>query len=270
MLACDTLLGMRLPVCLLACAAVACGGDDAPPGMTVDAPPGTSDGPTADVPEVAGDFSCATTAWPTTAPDPLAVVGRVTDPVAMANVGNATVELRRKTDDMLLVSGGASGTGVFAFNLATGGTATAIVRKATLAGRLDAYTYDPFAVHDATTATRNILSVTATELDGWYQAAAVTRDAARGTLLVEVLDCAGIPVLGTTVTTTGAARALYFDDFMAPDAAATATSASGMVVLLNVPASMSADVTITAGSRTYRAWPVGSIAGAFTSSTRYP
>jgi hypothetical protein len=261
---------MRLAGSLLACAAVACGGDDGPPGMTIDAPPAATDGPTADVPEVAGDFSCATTPWPTNAADPLAVIGRVVDPIAMSNIGNAAVEIRRKSDGMLLVSGNASGTGVFAFNLATGGNAQAIVRKATLAGRLDAYTYDPFAIHDATTATRNIPSLTAAELDGWYQTAGVTRDAARGTILVEVLDCAGLAVIGTTATTTGAQRALYFDDFMAPDAAATTTSASGMVALLNVPAATSAEVTITAGSRTYRAWPVGSVAGAFTSSTRYP
>lgn len=239
------------------------GGDDVPPNDGK-LPDSSHDGT-----ELAGDFSCAGTAWPTTAPDPLSFTGRVTDPVTTNPAGPAAVELRRVADDGVLAMGTSTASGIFAFNVVTAGAAPKLYRKATLAGHVDGYTYDPFAVFDGNQSGRGIYAPVPASRDAYYQAAGLVADAAKGTVLVEILDCAGLAVAGATVDTGAAAGRVYLDDGGAPAAALAATSSVGTVVLLGVPAG-ALDVAVHAGSRTYRAWPISSRAGAFVYSPRLP
>ncbi len=222
-----------------------------------------------DITELSGDFTCSGVAWPTTAPDPLSVIGRVTDPVAMSNVGGALVELHRTSDDALLVMGAAATNGIFAFNVATAGTAPALYRKATLAGHLDGYTYDPYAPFDTSHSSRGIYTPTPASRDTYYAAAGIPNDPARSTVLVEIIDCIDLPVYGATVEAPGATRIIYLDDGGAPSGSATSTGSPGIAVVLGVPAGV-IDITVHAGSVVYRVLPVTSRANAFVYSPRLP
>jgi hypothetical protein len=204
--------------------------------------------------------------WTATAPDPLSVTGRVTDPVAIANVGGAAVEIHRSSDDGLIVMGTAASNGVYAMNVPTGGTAPSIYRKATLAGHPDAYSFDPYAPWDGNHSGRGIYSPTAANVATYYAAAGLTADPANSTVLVEVLE---LTVYGATLDAPGAARVLYFDDGGQPSAAATATGGFGTAVVLNAPAG-ALDITVHAGSVIYRARAIASRAGSFAYSPRLP
>ncbi len=252
---------------LAACGGGSGSGDDVPGD---DQPPGDAKRDSAiDVTELAGDFSCATVPWPATAPDPLSVIGRVTDPVGATNVGDATVEIHKRSDDSLVVSGTAASNGIFAFNLATGGTAPAIYRKATIAGRLDGYTYDPYPPFDTNHPNRGIYAPTAANRDTYYAAAGIAADPAKATVLVEIFDCLDLQVYGATIDAPGAAKVIYLDDNGAPSAAQFSTGSPGVAVALNVPPGP-ADITVHAGSVVYRAVPVTSRANSFLYAPRLP
>ncbi|MBL9016210.1 MAG: hypothetical protein JNL83_18625 [Myxococcales bacterium] len=239
------------------------GGDDQPPtdAKRMDA--------AIDITELIGDFNCVTTPWPSTAPDPLSFSGRVTDPIGMVNVGGATVEVRKTSDDSVVVTGAAAANGIFAFNVATLGVAPAVYRKATAAGHLDGYTYDPFPPFSAKYAGRGVYAPTAANRDMYYTAAGLTADPAKGTVLVEVFDCIDLTVYGATVEAPTAGRVLYLDDGGLPSGTATATGSPGIAVLLNVPAGP-LDATVHAGSVVYRASSVVVRANAFVYSPRLP
>ena len=131
-------------------------------------------------------------------PIPLSVIARVTDPVNGANVGGAAVEIHKPSDDALLVMGTAATNGIFALNVATAGVAPAIYRKATLAGRLDGYTYDPYPPFDTNHPNRDIYAPTAANRDTYYAAAGIASDPAKSTVLVEIFDCLDLQVYGAT------------------------------------------------------------------------
>lgn len=238
-------------------------GDDQPPGdaKRMDA--------SIDITELIGDFNCVNTPWPTTTTDPLSFQGRVTDPIGMANVGGAAVEIRKLSDDSVVVMGTAATNGIFAFNVPTGGAAPAVYRKASLAGRLDGYTYDPFPPFDANHAGRGIYAPTAANRDMYYAAAGITADPAKGTVLVEVFDCIDLQIYGATVEAPTAGRVIYLDDGGMPSGSATATGTPATAVLLNVPVGM-LDATVHAGSVVYRPRPITVRANAFTYSPRNP
>ena len=263
---------MRTLPCLLLVVAWGCGGgggggggggDDEPPS---DARPIDS---SIDITELIGDFNCVSTPWPTTAPDPLSFAGRVTDPIGMVNVGNATVEVKKTSDNSVVVMGTAAANGIFAFNVATAGTAPAVYRKATAAGHLDGYTYDPFPPFDTKYAGRGVYAPTAASRDMYYAAGGITADPSKGTVLVEVFDCIDLTVYGATVEAPTAGRVIYLDDGGAPSGTANATGSPGIAVLLNVPAGP-LDATVHAGSVVYRAAPVVVHANAFVFSPRLP
>ena len=263
---------MRTLPCLLLVVAWGCGGgggggggggDDEPPS---DAPRKDA---AIDITELIGDFNCAGTPWPTVAPDPLSFTGRVTDPVGMTNVGGANVEVNKTSDDSVVVMGAAAGNGIFAFNVATAGVAPSVYRKATAAGHLDGYTYDPFPPFDVKYAGRGVYAPTAASRDTYYAAAGITADPAKGTVLVEVFDCIDLAVYGATVEAPTAGRVLYLDDGGLPSSTATATGSPGIAVLLNVPAGP-LDATVHAGSVVYRPSAVVVRANAFVFSPRLP
>ena len=238
-------------------------GDDQPPGDAkhLDA--------AIDITELSGDFACNNVAWPATAPDPLSLIARVKDPVSAATVGGATVEIHKRSDDSVLVMGTATTGGLYALNVATGAVAPAIYRKATLAGQLDGYTYDPFPPYDTNHSNRDIYAPTAANRNTYYAAAGITADPAKGTVLVEIFDCLDLQVYGATIDAPGAAKVIYLDDNGAPSAAQFSTGSPGVALALNVPVG-AVDITVHAGSVVYRAVPVTSRANSFIYAPRLP
>jgi hypothetical protein len=165
--------------------------------------------------------------------------------------------------------GTAATNGIFAFNVATAGTAIGLYRKATLSGHLDGYTYDPFAPFDGNHSGRGVYAPTAASRATYYAAAGVTPDPAKSTVLVEIFDCIDLPVYGATVEAPTAGTIVYFDDSGAPSTSATATGSPGIAMLLNV-APGPLEVTVHAGSVVYRSVPITSRANAFLYSPRLP
>jgi hypothetical protein len=233
------------------------------------------DAPTVDA--APPEFGCSGVAWPTTAPDPLALNGRVLSPASASPIGDVTVAMQRISDDSpvgsTISTNGGAFAGTYSIAAATGGVALATYRKATSAGQVDAYAYDPFAVYNLTSGNLTVYSPTPAELDGYYTAGGVTNDPAKGTLQINVVDCSGVPLHDATVTVTGAARVLYLDDQGAVDMARTTTSKVGVAIVLGVTPGV-VDVAIQDGTSTpgvaFRAWPVTSFANSYTSSLRYP
>ncbi len=239
-------------------------GDDQPPGdaKQLDA--------SIDVTELSGDFTCATTAWPSTAPDPLSLIARVKDPVGATTVGGAAVEIHKRSDDSVLVMGTTTAMGgLYALNVATAGAAPTIYRKATLAGRLDGYTYDPYPPFDTNHPPRDIYAPTPANRATFYAAAGITADPAMSTVMVEIFDCLDLQVYGATIEAPGAAKIIYLDDSGAPSAAQFSTGSPGIALALNVPAG-AIDIVVHAGSVVYRAVPVTSRANSFVYAPRLP
>lgn len=242
------------------------GGDDQPPDDA------THKDAAIDITELAGDFACNNVAWPTTAPDPLSLIARVKDPIGATNVGGANVEIRKRSDDSVLVMGtataGSTG-GLYALNVTTGGMAVPIYRKATLAGQLDGYTYDPFPPYDTNHSNRDIYAPTAAHRDTYYAAAGIAADPAKSTVLVEIFDCADLQVYGATIEVPGAAKIIYLDDNGMPSTAQLSTGSPGIAVALDVPPG-AVDITVHAGSVVYRPVPVTSRANSFIYAPRLP
>ncbi len=249
----------------------ACGGGNGSGDAGDDQDPGDAKHRDAaiDITELSGEFACSNVAWPTTAPDPLSLIARVKDPIGPANAGGASVEIHKRSDDAVLVMGTAASNGIFALNVATAGSAPAIYRKATLAGRLDGYTYDPYPPFDTNHPQRDIYTPTVESRDTYYTAAGITSDPAKSTVLVEIFDCIDLQVYGATIEAPGAAKIIYLDDSGAPSGSQLSTGSPGIAVALNVPAGP-IDITVHAGSVVYRAVPVTSRANSFLYAPRLP
>ena len=238
-------------------------GDDQPPGDA------KHQDASIDVTELAGDFACNNVAWPATAPDPLSVQARVKDPVSGATVVGAAVEIRKRSDDTVLVMDTSATGGIFAFNIATAGAAPAIYRKATLAGRVDGYTYDPYPPFDTNHPQRHIYAPTVANRETYYSAAGIASDPAKSTVLVEIFDCLDLQVYGATIEAPGAAKIVYLDDSGMPSSAQLSTGSPGIALALNVPVGAT-DIAVHAGSVVYRAVPVTSRANSFIYAPRLP
>lgn len=224
---------------------------------------------------VDGDFSCASTPWPTTAPDPLAIEGFVG---AAGGIGDVAVEIRDGVDDRLLgqattsIPGPTSQGGRYSIDVATGGMARRVYRKLVKAGFVDWYEHDAFAVF----ANVPIDSPLQTEIetDSYYETSGVVRDPAKGTLYVRFFDCKLPPmamlVQGITADAPAGSRVVYVDAVTQnPDPNLTATSSAGQLLVLNAPIG-DLDLVIHAGAVTYRSWPVHVRPNVWTASIRYP
>jgi hypothetical protein len=221
------------------------------------------------------DFSCAATSRPTAAPDPIMRSGSVREWRGTGVVSGATVEVRSAGDDTVLATtttmSGVSTAGRFTTSIATGGTAPALYVKIIAAGHLESYEYDPYPAFDADHAS-GLVALTATDsvVGALYQSAGLTHDAARGTLQLQVLDCAEHGVSGATVAVadTGV-RYNSGAGGTTADPRAIATDSSATAWLLDAPAG-SLDLTIRAGEVTFRSWKIVSYANAFTYAQRVP
>jgi len=228
------------------------------------------------LPVISGDFSCSGVPWPATAPDPLLITGGAKNGAGTMLPG-AAVEIH-STDGALLgqatTSSGPlmSEKGMYAVNVATGGTAPSIYRKVSAAGFVDRYAFDAFPVFE------KYPLVTALETqvssDALYQAAGITPDSTKGSLYVELYDCnvppnAASPGPGITIEGPPDAHVVYLDDAGQPHPSYEQTGAyAGAMIFGVTPGTV--DITIHAGAVTYRPWPVQVFAGAWTTSIRHP
>lgn len=217
---------------------------------------------------VGGDFSCATTAWPTTAPAMLALNGGVVDGAGTPLAGT-TVTIYKASTHASIGMATTNTNGAYTINVTTMGNAPAIYRTSGVSGQPLAYVFDPVAVFDAAHAGPLAVSIrTTSQLDAMYAVGGLTRDLSEATLMISVLDCVGQPVTGALVNVGAAEKLIYVKTNGMLDKNLTLTQL-GTAVALNVPAGPVV-VTIQAGPVTYRAWQVEAFANAFVVSPRVP
>ena len=209
-----------------------------------------------------------TAPWPTTAPNPLLVSGAVIDPFGGA-VADALVEAVRASDGVVEATATSAADGAFAHSIATTGTAVDRYARVTKAGSVTTYAWPPYPPFENVTG-QLVPHVTTGERTTFGIFTGTTNDPASGLLLVSVLDCAGNPVAGATVSSLPAAAAIRYDNGAGiPDPAATSTSTTGRAYLINV-APGAVDVSINVAGTTYRPRTVTSVANALTVSSRLP
>jgi hypothetical protein len=223
----------------------------------------------------AGDFSCQEAAWPTAAPDPLAVRGVILDQSGTL-LANVPIEVRDRTTDAVLAQGmtgvGATFAGKYNISTPTGGVARPFYRKL--------FPMNGYPVHSVVDP---IAEFRTDVMYGYYlqapgsapfyaQLARTTADPAKGNLLITLSDCDlanANPVAGVTVEAPPGASVVYVDPDGKANASLTATTSKGEILIVNVEPG-EVDVVIHAGPLTYRSWPVPIHAGEWTYSQRKP
>lgn len=216
---------------------------DAPTGGTPDAdlpnPPDANVGPMADANLSMYDFSCAGMAPPSTAPDPLILAGTVS---RVSTSGSTVeemvqVEARDRADDAVLGSAVTDAMGAFSISydnptmLAVDGYVAM-----TKMGLLDTYIFPPDPLFesimslDAGMIEPGTVSLIYTLFGGGQSYNAATSS----TAVVLVVDCAGTPIEGATVSFDPPAGAVRYLDGMTPSGT-MGTDASGTAFGFNVP-----------------------------------
>jgi hypothetical protein len=222
------------------------------------------------VPPIPGDYSCITTPWPMTAPDPLKVAG-----VVIGHNG-VVVEVHAAASDALLAQATTAGnqtqtyTGVYSVEIPTGGDAPIIYRKYTPIDQ-DIYVYDATAAFDPALVL-GFYDQSSSTLASYASTFGVTIDPAKGSVVLFISDCKTSyvgdgdgSVAGATVDAPPGSRVIYD----ASNPSATATTSFGSLLILNVPAG-TLDLKIHAGPVTYRSWPVTVRANTWTYTERKP
>ena len=210
-----------------------------------------------------GAFDCLGDPLPTTAPDPITVSGQIQAgafaPAALTDALVAAFAIG-STDSIALDTSDAGG--LYSLTVATGGTPLNGYVRVTKAGSTYLPTYAYPAVPLAGSAVQNMLVPTSGEIDVLEFATQVMQGAGNGFIGVVVVDCAGTPIAGATVSTNPAGTYRY-NSGSAPSAMATSTAADGVAYVFNVAAG---DVIVSAngGGHVLRAHTVYARADAVT------
>jgi hypothetical protein len=194
---------------------------DAPADAAIDAPP-------------APDLSCSGQPPPPTAPDPLALDGKVfvVDHYQLAPFAGATVVTHRRSDDgVLATSTVTAADGTYAMSAATGGNALAAYFTVAAEG------YLPVRIDPGDPLTDGYFGLafvaSADEIARWYADAGVT---ANDSALISIaVDCNHQVVADSTLAVLPTARVTYYDT-MKWNPALTA-SANGYSLVTNAAAS---------------------------------
>ena len=243
-------------ICLLLLSA-GCAGDDEPGD------------PNSDLPDY--DLSCASTAWPTTAPDPLLVAGTVRElaTASQSGVADALVEAILAADGSVEDSDVSTAGFAYSLSIPTGQIAADRFQRVSKSGYVTSYTWPPFALYAEEP---NSTAWTMSNAERAMQAllSGITLDPTRGILSVLVLDCSGVPMAGATVSLAGqGVTVVYQDELGAPDPSAAQTSASGLVTIFNVSPG-SVQVTVNWQGTIFRPRTVQMFADSFGFSSRHP
>lgn len=223
-------------------AVAACGGGDGGTGPT-------------------GSFDCLGDPLPTTAANPITVSGQalagafspgpLTDALVTAFATGTAESLAVDTSDA---------GGLYLLTVATGGVPLNGYVRVQKGGYITTYGYP--AVPLVASAIQNVLVPTSGEIDLLEFAADVTQAAGNGFIGVVVVDCAGDPIQGATVSTNGGGTVRY-NSGSTPSPSATSTAADGVAYVFNVTPG-DVIVSATGGGHVLRAHTVNARADAVT------
>jgi hypothetical protein len=205
-------------------------------------------------------LGCLGNALPTTASDPVAITGTLTDPFNGHAVAGATIEgfLVGTTSSIFTTTSDARG--AFSREQGFGGVPRSAYLRASPNGYLPSYFYP--AVPIASDITLAIQMLTATDLATIAMVAGIGQlDSGKAHLFVSVIDCNGMPVAGATVTTTPPGTVRYFAN-ATPSPTSIATDAiTGSAMVANIPISNTI-ISATVNGMTLRSHPFDGVAGA--------
>jgi hypothetical protein len=191
------------------------------------------------------DFSCVGAASPTSAPNPLSLGGTLTDLTSGNGQAGITAEAHLVAGDALLGTTTTNTAGAYSLSIANPSASPVdayLQFTPPGAGPLRTFLYPPEPFSANATALDSSTTNTTT-LSLLYGLAGMSLNAADGTSLVLVTDCAGAPIPGATVGFSPAAgRVVYLSNGL-PSTGATETDLTGLALGLNVPPGNS---TITA------------------------
>jgi hypothetical protein len=206
------------------------------------APDAAGDAPSRDAPPAA-DLACLGQAPPSTAPDPLALDGKVfgVDHYALSPFAGAVVTLHRRSDDAVLVTSLPSGTdGTYELAAATGGDALDAYFTITATGMLPVRV-DP---GDPLTTGYYALAVVAAsdEVARWYADAGAAYSSDARTLISVAVDCDEAAIDGATIAIAPSAQVTYYDSAASRWNPAATSSTNGFALVTGGAATESATV----------------------------
>jgi hypothetical protein len=208
-----------------------------------------------------GAFDCLGEPLPTTAANPITVSGQAQagafSPTALTSA--LVTAFATGTAESLAVDTTDAG-GLYSLTVATGGVPLNGYVRFQKGGYITTYGYP--AVPLVASAIQNVLVPTATEIDVLELATDVTQPAGKGFIGVVVVDCAGDPIQGATVSTNGGGTVRY-NAGTTPSSTATSTAADGVAYVFNVTPG-DVIVSATGGGHVLRAHTVNARADAVT------
>ncbi len=180
-----------------------------------------------------------------TIPSTITVTGNVFDPLMRVPIADAQVEFIATGNDRVLAVATSDDHGVYRVTLPTNGKPIDAYVRASKAGRVTSLIFPPeplrtdmvpCAPFQGTRGCILVALLTPAEADSVAGLAGVTRDAAKGEVLLIAADCQGVPVAGATVALAPKPERLVYTagPFPAPDA--QATDGSGRAFGFNIPA----------------------------------
>ncbi len=229
---------------ILSLTAAACGGDDAPAG--IDAAAHDAEVPDAEVPDAEmpdamppADLSCADTEQPTTGSNPIVIDGVASSAGidGVTALEGVTAEAFEGINPVALATDTSDATGAYALTIANPAEMPVngyIKGHASQKAFRDTYLYPPFPL-TADTDQAPLLFISDETFGFFPIVLGFSQEDANGLIGVLVLDCAGNPVAGATVTSTPAGTVVYTDG-TTPAPNATSTDASGIAFVFNVTA----------------------------------
>jgi hypothetical protein len=175
-------------------------------------------------------------------------------------LGGAYVFAYRSSDTTHLAGDTANTPGFYSLVITSGGTPVDGYVRATDSAHITTYAYP--AVPLAGDATENVLMVTSSEFSFLAGAAGITPVAGDGFIGLVVVNCAGTPVAGATVSSTPAGTVRYNAGGV-PSSTATSTADDGVAYIANVTAG-NVTVQASASGHTLRQHVVNAQADAIT------
>ncbi|MBV8758524.1 MAG: hypothetical protein JO257_14660 [Deltaproteobacteria bacterium] len=238
-----------LPFVLLV---AACGGSNSPSGgHNPDAPASQMDGRV---------FMDA----PPSVPAMLTIGGTALDNGQNSStpLAGAAITLKNRTDDMTLATATSDAQGKYSMMVATNGHVVDAYILATKSGYVDAAAFPakPFEA-DTSKADSNMITTSNYNLLGVYTG----QQSSKGIIIVEVLDAAGMPVMGAAVSSTPASGSVLYSSNSGIPQSGSATNTDGTGFLVNeTPGSVMLEVSKSGA--TFKTHAVNARANTFTST----
>ncbi len=218
----------------------------------------------------AGPFGCLGQPVPTTAPDPVMLSGTATTLSGTTSVPAPGVQvqaLHLSDNSTIAPPVTTDANGAYSFSLPTGGAALDVYLRASASGDRDTTVF-PATDLFANSTGGEVVIITQSDFNFLASLANKTQSSSKGAVGVIVTDCEGNVLSGAVITTNPSVPVVYLNN-NSPDTSATATDATGVGLIFNVPAG-NVTLSATVNGMTLRSHQINAIAGVTTTAAIRP